>query len=330
MSHKIGIVGAGGVAGIHAAILAKDPRVELNAFFDVDAVRSQVMAARFGGRRADSLAGLLEQSDAVFVCTPNTTHEEVATQVLDAGKHVFCEKPFALNLASATRLRDKSARSGLIYQVGHNRRFAPVYKVLKAAIDKNELRPLSVHAKMNRGELVNPPWVWNADLTGGFLYETPVHMFDLMTFFFGRVDWVQVAARAHEHGELDDFSILLSFQSGLQATMKTYAHASWHFPFERFEVYGMHSTYETFEMESISFTNGLESKTTTYDFTLAGMHEQWGYIEEDRLFVDALDGKSPVPVSAQDGYQVVQLIDACYQSAKDETRVHLNPVVRKV
>lgn len=330
MSHKIGIVGAGGVAGIHAAILAKDPRVELNAFFDVDAVRSQVMAARFGGRRADSLAELLEQSDAVFVCTPNTTHEEVATQVLDAGKHVFCEKPFALNLASATRLRDKSARSGLIYQVGHNRRFAPVYKVLKAAIDKNELRPLSVHAKMNRGELVNPPWVWNADLTGGFLYETPVHMFDLMTFFFGRVDWVQVAARAHEHGELDDFSILLSFQSGLQATMKTYAHASWHFPFERFEVYGMHSTYETFEMESISFTNGLESKTTTYDFTLAGMHEQWGYIEEDRLFVDALDGKSPVPVSAQDGYQVVQLIDACYQSAKDETRVHLNPVVRKV
>ena len=70
-----------------------------------------------------------------------------------------------------------------------------------------------------------------------------------MTFFFGKVEWVQVAARAHDHGEFDDFSILLNFQSGLQATMKTYAHASWHFPFlERFEVYGMHATYETFEM----------------------------------------------------------------------------------
>jgi predicted dehydrogenase len=41
---------------------------------------------------------------------------------------------------------------------GYNRRFAPVYKVLKQAIDSNELQPLSVHAKMNRGELVNPPW----------------------------------------------------------------------------------------------------------------------------------------------------------------------------
>ncbi|MGB8474466.1 MAG: Gfo/Idh/MocA family oxidoreductase [Candidatus Acidiferrum sp.] len=330
MPHKIGIVGAGGVGGIHAAILAKDSRVVIQSYFDVEAARAQAMASRFGGRAAKSLEELLDQSDAVFVCTPNTTHEDVAMRVLEAGKNVFCEKPFALNLKSAARLHDRAVRSGVIYQVGHNRRFAPVYKILKAAIESNELRPLSVHAKMNRGELVNPPWVWNARLTGGFLYETPVHMFDLMTFFFGKVEWVQVAARAHEHDELDDFSILLNFQSGLQATMKTYAHASWHFPFERFEVYGMHSTYETFEMEKISITNGLETRTTTYDFSLASMYEKWGYIEEDRLFVDALESKSPAPVTAMDGYQVVELIEACYQSAKGGDRVHLDAPVRKV
>lgn len=329
MPYRVGIVGCGGVGAIHAAILAKDSRVHLHSFFDADPARAQAMAARFSGQAAGSLEALLEKSDAVFVCTPNTTHEEVAMQVMRAGKHVFCEKPFALDLASASRLRDKAARSGLLYQVGHNRRFAPVYKVLKQAIERNDLRPLSVHAKMNRGELVNPPWVWNASLTGGFLYETPVHMFDLMTFFFGKVESVQVAARAHEHDELDDFSILLNFQSGLQATMKTFAHASWHFPFERFEVYGKHSTYETFEMERISFTNGLDSKTTTYDFSLATMHEKWGYIEEDRLFVDALEGKSPVPVSADDGYHVVELIEACYQSAREGARVSLEVPVRK-
>jgi predicted dehydrogenase len=60
------------------------------------------------------------------------------------------------------------------------------------------------------------------------------------------------------------------------------------------------------------------------------MHEQWGYIEEDHLFVDALEGKSPVPVSAEDGYQVVQLIEACYRSAKDGGRVHVNGVASKV
>lgn len=329
MSHKIGIIGAGGVAEIHAAILSGDSRVKIHSIFDLETARSKAMASRYAARSAGSLDELLAESDAVFVCTPNTTHEEVATRALDAGKHVFSEKPFALNLTSATRLRDRAVRSGRLYQVGHNRRFAPVYKILKSAIDRNDLRPLSVHAKMNRGELVNPSWVWNARLTGGFLYETPVHMFDLMTFFFGKVEWVQVAARAHEHDELDDFSILLGFDSGLQATMKTFAHASWHFPFERFEVYGMHSTYETFEMESISYTNGLNSRTTTQNFSLTGKHEQWGYIEEDRLFVDALEGKSPVPVSAEDGFQVVQLIEACYQSARDGARVPLNAPVSR-
>jgi myo-inositol 2-dehydrogenase / D-chiro-inositol 1-dehydrogenase len=329
MSFKIGIVGAGGIGGIHAAILAKDPRVQVRSFLDLEAARAQAMAARLGGEVARSLEELLQQSDAVFVCTPNTTHEEVAMKVVEAGKHLFCEKPFALNLDSATRLHDRAVRSGVIYQVGHNRRFAPVYKVLKKAIESNELQPLSVHAKMNRGELVNPSWVWNAKLTGGFLYETPVHMLDLMTFFFGTVEWVEVSARAHEHEELDDFSILLCFQSGVHATMKTFAHASWHFPFERFEVYGMHSTYETFEMERISFTKGLESRTTTYDFSLASMHEKWGYIEEDRLFVDALEGKSPAPVTAEDGYKVVRLIEACYQSAREGRRVSPGRLVSK-
>ncbi|PYX85138.1 MAG: hypothetical protein DMG70_04610 [Acidobacteria bacterium] len=61
----------------------------------------------------------------MFVCTPNTTHEQVAMKVLEAGEHVFCKKPFALNLDSATRLRDRAVGSGVTYQVGHNRRFAP-------------------------------------------------------------------------------------------------------------------------------------------------------------------------------------------------------------
>jgi len=74
----------------------------------------------------------------------------------------------------------------------------------------------------------------------------------------------------------------------------------------------------------------LESRTTTHDFSLAGMHEKWGYIEEDRLFVDALDGKSPVPVSAEDGFQVVELIEACYQSARDGARVSVDAPVRKL
>jgi myo-inositol 2-dehydrogenase / D-chiro-inositol 1-dehydrogenase len=150
MPHKIGIVGAGGVAEIHAAILRKDARVKLGSFFDIDKSRAQALAVRCSGHAADSLEEVFEQSDAVFICTPNTTHEEVATQVLDARKHVFCEKPFALNLESATRLRDRAARAGVVYQVGHNRRFAPVYKILKEAIEQQTASSLRARQDESR------------------------------------------------------------------------------------------------------------------------------------------------------------------------------------
>jgi myo-inositol 2-dehydrogenase / D-chiro-inositol 1-dehydrogenase len=323
MAIEVGLIGAGAVAGVHAEILVHDPRVRIAFAFDPMADRAESMADRYGARPVKSVEELLEQSEAVFICTPNRTHVELACQALAAGKSTFCEKPFALNLEGARQVRDAACRAGVVFQVGHNRRFAPVYKVLKQAIDDRRLQPLSVHAKMNRGELLNPPWVGDGKVTGGFLYETPVHMFDLMRFFFGEVAWVEVAARAHQNDELDDFSILLGFVSGLQATMKTFAHASWHFPFERFEVYGRHSTYETFEMERISFTEGLEKETTTLDFGLRPRDQKWGYVEEDALFVDALEGKCDPPVTAEDGYRVVELIEGCYQSARTGKRVAL-------
>ena len=321
MSFKIGLIGAGGVAAIHASNLRNDSRANIHRVYDPIAERSQALTTLYGGKPASSMAELLETCDAVYICTPNTTHVDIALEALAVGKNVLCEKPFALTLDCARHLRKSVQEAGVIFQVGHNRRFAPVYKILKQAIDDGALLPLSVHAKMNRGELVNPSWVWNAKLTGGFLYETPVHMFDLMRYFFGDVEWVQVAARAHEHNELDDFSILLGFHSGMQATMKTFAHASWHFPFERFEVYGMHSTYETFEMERIAITAGLDTETVIHDFSHSSQNDKWGYIEEDKLFLDALEGKSPPPVTEEDGYRSVELIDTCYKSARSGRRL---------
>ena len=328
MATKVGMIGAGEVAGVHAAILARDPRVAIAHVYDRTDERARALAGRYGARAAGSLEGLLEGSDAVYVCTPNRTHVEMAVKALRAGKPTFCEKPFALDLEGARAVRDAARRSGVVFQLGHNRRFAPVYKALKQAITEGALQPLSVHAKMNRGELLNPGWVGDAKVTGGFLYETPVHMFDLMGFFFGEVDWVEVAARAHQGGELDDFSILLSFESGVQATMKTFAHAGWHFPFERLEVYGLHATYETFEMERIAFTAGLEKETTTLDFGPRLRDQKWGYVEEDALFVNALEGRGESPVTADDGYRVVELIESCYQSARTGRRVKVGEGVR--
>ncbi len=328
MAIEIGMIGAGEIAQTHAGILSEDSRVRIGTVFDARPERAEALAARHGAQRGDTLDEVLEKSNAVFICTPNTTHAGLALKAVAAGKNVFCEKPFALTLNSAREVRNAARKAKVHFQVGHNRRFAPVYKALQQAIREGRLLPLSVHAKMNRGELVHPPWVGDGEFTGGFLYETPVHIFDLLRFFFGEVDWVQVAARAHQNEELDDFSILLSFESGLQATLKTYAHASWHFPFERIEVYGRHSTYETFEMERLAYTASLQTETVTLDFGLRPRNEKWGYAEQDRLFVDALEGRGNCPVTAEDGYCVVELIEACYESARKKQVVRLDSGVK--
>jgi len=325
---EIGMIGAGEIAQTHAGILSADSRVRIGTVFDTIPARAEALAVRLGAHLARNIEEVLEKNQAVFICTPNTTHTHLALQAVTAGKDVFCEKPFALTLNSAREVRDAVRKAKVHFQVGHNRRFALVYKALQQAIRDGRLLPLSVHAKMNRGELVHPPWVGDGKFTGGFLYETPVHIFDLMRFFFGDVEWVQVAARAHQNQELDDFSILLSFESGLQATLKTYAHASWHFPFERFEVFGHHSTYETFEMERLAYTASLQAETLTLDFGLRSRNEKWGYTEQDRLFVDALEGNGACPVTAEDGYRVVELIEACYESARKKQVVRLDPGVK--
>jgi predicted dehydrogenase len=69
MSFKIGIVGAGGIGGIDAAIFVKDPGVQRHSFFDLEAALAQGIASRFGGQVARSLGELLQQCNAVFVCS---------------------------------------------------------------------------------------------------------------------------------------------------------------------------------------------------------------------------------------------------------------------
>lgn len=323
MPLSVGFIGAGEIATLHAGLLSADSRVRIAGVFDSSAERAQAFSRRFGATVQPSSEDLLSAAEAVYICTPNTTHAQFALAAVGAGRHVFCEKPFAINQADALAIHAAAARAGVVYQVGHNRRFAPVYQFLKQAIDSGRLTPQSVHARMNRGELQRPPWVWDSRLTGGFLYETPVHMFDLLRYFFGEVRWVQTAAAAREHGEWDDFSILLGFASGNHAAMTTYGHATWHFPFERFEVFGHHATYETFEMERIAYTSALDSPTTTLDYSQLSRNERWGYLQEDRLFVDALEGRCPAPVTPEDGLRVVQLIEACYAGAKSGERVYL-------
>lgn len=317
---RIGIIGAGYIGGVHAGILARDDRVAVTAIHDIDTARAEELASSCGARVESNSSTLISDCDAIYITTPNTKHTELAIEALRAKKHVFCEKPMATSVDDARAVLAAAEESDSVFQVGHNRRFAPVYAELKQLLT-NGNAPHSAHVKMNRGELINPVWVGDPTVTGGFLYETTIHMFDMMRFLFGEVAHLTAIGSKHEYNETDDFSVLLGFKSGLHATMCSSADASWLFPFERVEVFCHHRTIATREMESLIVSEELDGKHATYSMHQLSKEEKWGYAQEDRAFVDAIVSGMSAPVTAMDGFKSVELVDACYRSVESGERV---------
>lgn len=320
---KVGIIGAGYVGGVHATLLARDERVSVTAVHDVAVDRAEKLARSIGATVVNSVDELMGKVDALYITTPNTKHTTIALGAIQAGKSVFCEKPMATSIEDARAVLEAASGTDVVFQVGHNRRFAPVYATLKQML--MESGPAhSAHVKMNRGELINPAWVGDPAITGGFLYETPIHMFDMMRFLFGEISTIDAIGSSHEYPEIDDYSVLLRFASGMHATLASSADASWLFPFERVEVFCHHATITTREMESIAYSEGLDGRHGTRSMQQLAKEEKWGYAQEDRAFVDSVVNRAPATVTALDGFKSVELVDACYRAVQAGERIHLD------
>jgi len=316
---KIGIIGTGYIGNVHARIYAREERAEVAALYDIVPEKAQRTAASVGGKVCASRKELFENCDAVLVTTPNKTHTEIASHAAQEGKHVFCEKPFSIGLTDANKLLTVAESSAQVFQVGHNRRFAPVYVKLKELLSAD--RAHSAHIKMNRGELLNPIWTGDTNVTGGFLYETTIHLFDMMRFQFGEIAELVAYGSQHEYPELDEFSIIFKFKKGFHCTFASSSDASWHFPFERIEVFCHHRTIMTEEMERLLDSKGIDANFETLSWQMTEKEERWGYVQEDKAFIDAiLNGNEP-PVTALDGYKSVELVESVYQAIKTGEKI---------
>jgi len=319
---RIGIVGTGYIGNVHGRIYLRDERTEVSALFDIVPERAERTAKTIGGKVYSSREELLNNCDAVLVCAPNRTHKEIALHALAEGKHVFCEKPFSIGVSDAGELRHAANASSTVFQVGHNRRFAPVYSTLKQILTED--RPHSAHIKMNRGELKNPAWTGDVNVTGGFLYETTIHLFDMMRFQFGEIEELTAYGSQHEYPEIDEFSIIFRFANGFHCTFASSSDASWHFPFERIEVFCHHRTIMTEEMERLLDSRGMDANFETVSFHMTEKEEKWGYVQEDQAFIDAILNGTPPPVTADDGFHSVQLVESVYQSIRGGQRVRFD------
>ncbi len=321
---KVGILGAGFIGRLHALTLRADDRVQLLGIADVVPQAGERLAAEVGTRFLPSLDALLDAGiEALYVTTPNTHHVEPVLRALAHGVHVFSEKPMATSLEEAGQLRAAAQRAKGVYQIGFNRRFSHVYQFAKQLIDEGRIRPMVAQMKHNRGDLKQPPWTGDPKVTGGYLYETPVHLFDMARFLFGEVGEIQGWARRSVYRELDGFTVLVRFASGVISSVTSVAHTSWLFPYERVEIYGDHQSVVTEELERAWFSPGMRDRVQVIDCFQMAFEQKWGYVTEDRLFIDAALGARPPAVTAEDGYRATELVEACYRAVREGRPVAL-------
>ena len=184
---KIGIIGCGGIAnGKHMPALKTVPEVEMVAFCDIVKERAEKAAAEFGAEGAQVFTDYREllalDLDVVHVLTPNRQHSQITVDALEAGKHVMCEKPMAINTAEAQRMLDAAKRTGKKLSIGYQNRFRKDSMYLKKCCEAGDLGEIYyARAQAIRRRAV-PTWGVFLDAEnqgGGPLIDIGTHALDL-------------------------------------------------------------------------------------------------------------------------------------------------------
>lgn len=132
---KAGVLGAGHLGKIHLRLLEQSENYELVGFYDASAAQAKAIAEEFGYTLFDSIEQLINAVDVVDIVTPTFAHFEVAKQAIEAGKHVFIEKPITNTVEEANELIALAKAHNVKGQVGHVERFNPAYTAVANKID---------------------------------------------------------------------------------------------------------------------------------------------------------------------------------------------------
>jgi predicted dehydrogenase len=233
---NVAICGFGFMGATHARCLAGLSQVRLRAIADKDLVNLQ--SAGRGGNLATTVSELsldgvslhtdmeevlaMPEIDAVHICLPLHLHEEWTRRTLNAGKHVFLEKPMLLDPSRGPGLIDLARRKGLIVMVGHVVRFMPAYRKLKAYVTGGELGSLEF-LLMQRWTGV-PSWgMWkdpeSRRTSGGGLFDLLIHDIDCVRWLLGTPSHIQSSVFAGPVSDHDFVSAVWRYEGGPSAVL---------------------------------------------------------------------------------------------------------------
>ena len=332
---NIAVIGAGRIGRMHAGHLThRVPGVALVAVVDVDEAAAQACAAACGGVRAlrDYHAVLNDPAvDAVAICSATPTHAPIIIAAAAANKHVFCEKPIALDLPEIDRALDAVQRAGVQLQVGFNRRFDANFARVRQAIAGGEIGEPHLLQITSR-DPAPPPLAYIRE-SGGLFLDMTIHDFDMARFLIGQeveevyaVGDVRVDPAIGAAGDLDTAVVMLRFAGGVIGTIHNSRRAVYGYD-QRAEAFGsggMITIGNDYANTACISTGSSVGRDLPRTFFLDRYTES--YIAEMRAFAEAVrDGHAP-PVTGNDGRIAVLLGMAAQQSHREHRPIQVRDV----
>ena len=252
MTIKFGLIGCGDIARKRVAPALRDSAVcELTAISRAQAQLAESFAKEFGASHFYAeWCDLLRDKEvqAVYIATPVDLHAEQTIAAAEAGKHVLCEKPMALNVSECDRMLEACRRAGVKLGIAYYRHFYPGIRRAKEIIQSGEIgNPVVV--QMNAFEWFAPEpshpraWLLKRELSGGGpMFDFGCHRLEVLLDLFGSVRHVKaITSNSHFKREVEDVGVVtLRFENGTCATV-TVAHSA-NEPQDTFDIFGSHGS----------------------------------------------------------------------------------------
>lgn len=325
------LFGCGRIGRMHAAHLARHPRVRLDWVYDVHSPAAEATGGAHHARVASSPEDALEDPAvrAVLIASSTDTHVDLIVKAAKAGKAILCEKPIDLDLERVEHCRAEIRGIDVPIMIGFNRRFDPSHKALHDAVRAGEIGELHQVIITSRDPEVPP--VAYMKVAGGLLRDMTIHDFDLARFMLGE-EPVEVQAMASvlidpqvaELADHDCAMITLRTASGKMCHINNHRGAVYGYD-QRVEVVGSNGMLRSNNVRATSVTRYGKAATAARDPLLYFFIERYrdAYVAELDEFVGAIeDGRAPT-VGFEDGRRALVLAEAAYESIRSGHTVTL-------
>jgi myo-inositol 2-dehydrogenase/D-chiro-inositol 1-dehydrogenase len=314
-------------------IVRQIPEANLVAVCDIRLDVAQAVAEECGIQRVvQDFHDLLKDKDieAVLIATSTPTHAFIMKDVARAGKHIFCEKPLALDLKEIDEALAEVEKAGVKLQVGFNRRFDKSFQKVHEIVASGEIgRPCILHIISRDPEV---PAMDFMRTSGGMFLDMTIHDFDMARFQVGEVEEVYaigsvlIEPELKALGDIDTNIVTLKFTNGAVGAIDN----------SRQAVYGYDQRLEVFCSNGTAMAEN-DTENTTVKANLEGFHTSRiphffmnryapCYVEEVRQFVECVRDDRLTPVNGQDGRAAVVLGYAAGKSLRENRPVKISEI----